>query len=66
MKQPHSLFVAYNGALEALIQSQGIPYLRGLAEKGIKVSLLSFEKRNTAKVVENLLYLFQSRGWCEL
>jgi len=45
IKQPHSLFITYNGALEPLIQSQGIPYLRGLAEKGIKVSLLSYEKR---------------------
>ena len=45
MKQPHSLFITYNGALEPLIQSQGIPYLTGLTEKGIKVSLLSFEKR---------------------
>ena len=45
MKPPHSLFITYNGALEPLIQSQGIPYLRGLTEKGIKISLLSFEKR---------------------
>lgn len=45
MKQPHLLFITYIGALEPLIQSLGIPYLKRLTEKGIKVSLLSFEKR---------------------
>jgi len=40
-----ALFISYNGALEPLIQSQGIPYLKGLSDKGIKCSLLSFEKK---------------------
>ena len=39
------LFISYNGALEPLIQSQGIPYLKGLSNKGVKCFLLSFEKR---------------------
>ena len=40
-----ALFISYNGALEPLIQSQGIPYLKGLSNKGIKCFLLSFEKK---------------------
>lgn len=39
-----SLYVSYNGVLEPLFQSQGIPYLDGLTEKGVEFTLLSFEK----------------------
>jgi len=39
-----ALFITYNGALEPLIKSQGIPYLKGLSAKGIGCILLSFEK----------------------
>ncbi len=39
-----TLFITYNGALEPLIKSQGIPYLKGLSAKGIECVLLSFEK----------------------
>ncbi|MFH1478577.1 MAG: glycosyltransferase family 4 protein [Candidatus Omnitrophota bacterium] len=39
-----SLFISYNGALEPLLQSQGISYLKGLSKKGIKPFLLTFEK----------------------
>ncbi|MFA5336439.1 MAG: glycosyltransferase family 4 protein [Candidatus Omnitrophota bacterium] len=38
------LFISYNGATEPLIKSQGIPYLKGLARKGAKCVLMSFEK----------------------
>ncbi len=44
-KSMKTLFISYNGALEPLIQSQGIPYLKGLSEKGVKCFLLSFEKK---------------------
>jgi len=40
-----ALFISYNGALEPLIQSQGIPYLKGLSNKGVECFLLSFEKK---------------------
>lgn len=40
-----ALFISYNGALEPLIQSQGIPYLKELSDKGIKCFMLSFEKK---------------------
>ncbi|PYS67116.1 MAG: hypothetical protein DMF69_24045, partial [Acidobacteria bacterium] len=39
-----SLFISYNGMLEALGQTQVIPYLRELAKRGVNVTLLSFEK----------------------
>ncbi len=39
-----ALFITYNGALEPLIKSQGIPYLKGLSAEGIECFLLSFEK----------------------
>lgn len=39
-----TLFITYNGALEPLIKSQGVPYLKGLSARGVKCILLSFEK----------------------
>jgi len=39
------LFISYNGVAEPLIQSQGIPYLKGLSNKGVRCFLLSFEKK---------------------
>jgi len=41
-----SLFISYNGAFEPLMQSQGIPYLKGLSCKGVKCFLLTFEKED--------------------
>ncbi|MDV2502412.1 MAG: glycosyltransferase [bacterium] len=42
--KPTVLFISYNGALEPILQSQGLPYLRGLSARGIHVVLLSFER----------------------
>jgi glycosyltransferase involved in cell wall biosynthesis len=39
-----TLFITYNGALEPLIKSQGIPYLKGLSSRGVDCVLLSFER----------------------
>ena len=39
------LFISYNGMLEPLGQTQVLPYLRELARRGVKFTLLSFEKR---------------------
>lgn len=47
------LFISYNGALEPLIQSQGIPYLKGLSQKGVKAVLLSFENPRERKDIYN-------------
>lgn len=40
------LFISYNGMLEPLGQTQVLPYLRELAKRGVKFTLLSFEKAN--------------------
>ena len=40
------LFISYNGMLEPLGQTQVIPYLTELANAGVLVTLLSFEKPN--------------------
>ena len=38
------LFISYNGMLDPLGQSQVIPYLRELATRGVRFTLLSFER----------------------
>lgn len=40
-----ALFVSYNGALEPIIPSQGIPYLQGLAARNANFIMLTFEKK---------------------
>jgi glycosyltransferase involved in cell wall biosynthesis len=39
-----ALFISYNGMLDPLGQSQVIPYLRELAKRGVRFTLLSFER----------------------
>ncbi len=38
------LFISYNGILDPLGQTQVLPYLRELAKKGVRFTLLSFER----------------------
>jgi glycosyltransferase involved in cell wall biosynthesis len=38
------LFISYNGMLDPLGQSQVLPYLRELAQRGVRFTLLSFER----------------------
>jgi glycosyltransferase involved in cell wall biosynthesis len=38
------LYISYNGMLDPLGQSQVLPYLRELAGRGVKLTLLSFER----------------------
>jgi glycosyltransferase involved in cell wall biosynthesis len=38
------LFISYNGMLDPLGQSQVLPYLRQLAQRGVRFFLLSFER----------------------
>jgi len=38
------LYISYNGMLDPLGQSQVLPYLRALGERGLRFTLLSFEK----------------------
>src|ERR1041385_4505996 len=42
LKGRRVLFVSYNGMLDPLGQSQVIPYLRELAQRGVRFTLLSF------------------------
>jgi glycosyltransferase involved in cell wall biosynthesis len=44
LKGRRVLFVSYNGMLDPLGQSQVIPYLRELAQRGVQFTLLSFER----------------------
>ena len=39
-----ALYVSYDGALDPLGATQVLPYLRGLAERGVRFTLISFEK----------------------
>ncbi|MBN2682253.1 MAG: glycosyltransferase, partial [Bacteroidales bacterium] len=53
------LYISYDGMTDQLGQSQVIPYLLQLSEKGNKIFLLSFEKKNafikSEKEIRNLL-----------
>jgi len=40
------LFISYNGMLQPLGQTQVLTYLRELAKRGVKFTLLSFERDN--------------------
>jgi glycosyltransferase involved in cell wall biosynthesis len=52
------LFISYNGMLDPLGQSQVLPYLRELGKRGVRFTLLSFERpvafadRHSAPLVE--------------
>ncbi len=47
-----TLYLCYFGLREPLVQTQVLPYLRGLAMAGIGVSLLTFEARTGADLSE--------------
>jgi glycosyltransferase involved in cell wall biosynthesis len=49
VQEMRTLYITYNGATEPLIRSQGIPYLKGLAARGIGCVLLSFEKPSAGR-----------------
>jgi glycosyltransferase involved in cell wall biosynthesis len=61
------LFISYNGMLEPLGQSQVIPYLRELAQRGVRFTLLSFERARAfepegIKECEQLRQKLESQG----
>jgi len=43
------LFLSYNGLLEPILASQGVPYLRELAKSGYRSVLLTYEKKKDLK-----------------
>src|SRR5690349_933864 len=44
LEKQRVLFISYNGMLDPLGQTQVIPYLRELANRGVQFTLLSFER----------------------
>lgn len=55
------LFISYNGMLDPLGQTQVLPYLRELAKRGVRFTLLSFE-RARAFAPENVAQRDQLRA----
>lgn len=47
------LYISYDGLTDALGQSQVIPYLAGLSQKGYKIHVISCEKKAILKTGEN-------------
>ena len=43
------LYITYDGLLDPVSQSQVLPYLKKLSAKGIKISIISFEKKERLK-----------------
>ncbi|MFH1202742.1 MAG: glycosyltransferase [Candidatus Omnitrophota bacterium] len=50
-----SLYISYDGLKEALVQSQVIPYLKGLSEDGIIFTLLTFDKRGRTDEIKKIM-----------
>lgn len=46
------LYITYNGVGESIFQSQCLPYLKGLCNKGHKITLLSYE-RNASETLKH-------------
>jgi len=51
MQKKHILYITYDGLTDFLGQSQVLPYILGLEEKGYRFSILSFEK--SEKLIAN-------------
>lgn len=45
MSSPRVLYISYNSVSDPVAQSQVIPYIERLAEYGVNISLLTYEKR---------------------
>jgi len=55
MHNKHILYITYDGLTDFLGQSQVLPYILGLEEKGYRFSILSFEKPEKFDVNKNLI-----------
>ena len=51
------VYVSYDGALDPLGASQVVPYLLGLAARGVAITLISFEKRERWVLAEPRAHL---------
>ena len=61
------LFISYNGMLDPLGQTQVLPYLRALAQRGVEFTLLSFERSRAftpegAQICEQLRRELETQG----
>ncbi|HLV42553.1 MAG TPA: glycosyltransferase [Brumimicrobium sp.] len=56
------LYLSYDGMTDSLGQSQVLPYLFGLAKKGICIHLISFEKKEYAKDIPRIKELCEENG----
>lgn len=50
------LYISYDGMTDPLGQSQVLPYLQGLSQKGWKIYLISFEKSELFKEKEKIIH----------
>jgi glycosyltransferase involved in cell wall biosynthesis len=54
------LYLTYDGLTDPLGQSQILPYLLGLSEKGFQITVVSFEKRSAfireKQIIENVIH----------
>ncbi len=59
-----ALYVSYDGILEPLGSSQIIPYLKGLSKKGVKYSILSYEKQADLSRYDDVVKLEKELASC--
>lgn len=55
MNQKHILYITYDGLTDFLGQSQVLPYILGLEEKGYRFSILSYEKPDKLHSNQNII-----------
>ncbi|WP_159038545.1 glycosyltransferase [Brumimicrobium mesophilum] len=56
------LYLSYDGMTDSLGQSQVLPYLSGLAKKGINIHLVSFEKKEFSNDIPRIKKLCEENG----
>jgi glycosyltransferase involved in cell wall biosynthesis len=56
MQNKHILYITYDGLTDFLGQSQVLPYILGLEEKGYRFSILSFEKKEKFESNKNVIH----------
>lgn len=59
IKKDTILYISYNGALEPLVQSQVISYLKELSKKGLNFVLVTFDKKKHMKNKREVIKLKQ-------
>jgi len=60
------LYITYMGLSEPLLYSQGLAYLEGLSQKGFKITILSFEKKeafdNKGEAISKMRARLEAQG----